>query len=174
MTSRELGIFDGLFFQDISQEERARRIALLYKPYHEAISSNLSALRTHMAINAPPVLVFSIHSFTDLYEGKKRTLEVGVLFRDEQDRELAEIMCRTLSASGFRAALNEPWSGDRFMHSANFHARKLGVPGMDEGREARALMIEARQDLLAGDAEWRARLVQGICRSLEEWYHSFI
>ena len=39
-----------------------------------------AALRAH-----PASLVFSIHSFTDMYEGSKREVEIGMLFSESDD-----------------------------------------------------------------------------------------
>lgn len=160
--------------QNLTLEDRQNRILVLYNPYHAAIRAHLSNLQRNLdPSTSPPILVFSIHSFTDLYESKKRTLEVGVLYRDPQDEPLAGLMNAKLVSAGFVSAINEPWSGkEGFMHSANMHARELGVPkgSNDERNEARALMIEARQDLLTGDVEWRRKLVQVVCESIRDWY----
>jgi predicted N-formylglutamate amidohydrolase len=149
--------------KDLTLEDRRLRIDTLYRPYHAAVSAHLADLQRNCAASSTPILVFSIHSFTDEYEGRKRTLEAGVLYRDEQDRELAEKMVSDLSAAGFNSAVNEPWSGkEGFMHSANVHAREL--------ENGRALMIEARQDLLTSDPGWRARLVESVCQTIVDWH----
>ena len=51
----------------------------------------------------------SIHSFTPVYRGCVRDVEVGVLF-DAHDAH-AEELAAALSEQGFTTALNEPYSG---------------------------------------------------------------
>lgn len=151
--------------RNLSIEDRTRRIEQLYNPYHDAISWELERLHEKIRMMSAPLLVFSIHSFTDLYEGKKRTLEVGVLYRDDIDEPLAELMVSRLREAGFKSDINEPWSGKRgFMASANRHAREI-----EQKRESRALMIEARQDLLV-ENEWRKKLVSVVVDSLQQFY----
>ena len=86
--------------------------------------------------------VFSIHSFTDNYEGDSRTLELGVLFDD--DEEPAQRLIRHLERAGFRVLANEPWSGKGGLaYSPVRHAKEYGWT---------ALEIEARQDLIVQEA----------------------
>jgi len=131
--------------RDLSAEERARRIERCYRPYHDAIDRRLAA-------HAAPVL-FSIHTFTPVYEGAVRPMEVGVLF-DTQD-ELAECAADAIREAGFVTALNEPYSGKAgLIHAAEHHAQRHG---------RKALELEVRQDL-AVRPEVRARLVAALAR----------
>ncbi len=125
------------------EAERSRRIERFYEPYHAAVSSVVerSACDT----------VFSIHTFTDDYEGEKRHLEVGVLFDD--DEEPAYRLVRHLADAGFHAAANEPWSGKMGLaYSPVRHAREFGRC---------ALEIEARQDLIV-DPSFAAKLAEAL------------
>ncbi|HEY0840089.1 MAG TPA: N-formylglutamate amidohydrolase, partial [Vulgatibacter sp.] len=126
--------------RDIDEAERARRIEHFYRPYHDAIDRRL-------AVHGAPVL-FSIHTFTPVYDGAVRPMEVGVLF-DTQD-ELAERAATAIRAAGFVTALNEPYSGKAgLIHAAEHHAGNHG---------RKALELEVRQDL-AVRPEFRRRLV---------------
>ncbi|AKU92541.1 N-formylglutamate amidohydrolase [Vulgatibacter incomptus] len=87
--------------RDLTDAERTRRIDRFYRPYHRALDARLAA-------HGAPVL-FSIHTFTPVYEGAIRPMEVGVLF-DTQD-ELAEGVAAAIRAAGFVTAMNEPYSG---------------------------------------------------------------
>jgi predicted N-formylglutamate amidohydrolase len=132
--------------RDIGDDERARRFEIA-RAYHAAIDDALSS-------DAAPV-VLSIHTFTPLYEGLRRSVEVGVLFDEEE--LLAERVRATLADNGFHALLNEPYSGKAgLIYSAERHARRHG---------RRALELELRQDL-ACDASARARVVSVLCRVL--------
>ena len=135
----------------LSPEERARRLERLWRPYHAAVDA---AVR---ASNAP--LVLAIHTFTPLYEGEARQLEVGVLFDREED--LAKELHDALGAVGVNVALNEPYSGRAgLIYSAHRHAETHG---------RRALELEVRQDLAVEDV-FRERLV----RVLERWLPAVI
>lgn len=131
--------------RDITEAERARRIERFHRPYHEAIDSRLGVHRAE--------ILFSIHSFTPVWEGKARPMEVGVLF-DEED-ELAERLEKILREAGFATAMNEPYSGKAgLIYSAGRHARVHG---------RRALELEVRQDLSVRP-DFRARLVDSLAR----------
>jgi predicted N-formylglutamate amidohydrolase len=123
--------------------ERARRIDRFYHPYHAAVSAMVERSRGDT--------VFSIHTFTDTYEGDARVLELGVLF--DHDEEPAQRLVRHLEAAGFHALANEPWSGKAGLaYSPVRHAREFGRC---------ALEIEARQDLIVDDS-FAARLAAAL------------
>lgn len=124
----------------IDPAEREIRLDAYYRPFHEAVDREVAA-------SGAPILL-AMHSFTPLYEGTTRTLEVGVLFDEEE--ALALQMVDTLSRAGFAAAPNEPYSGrEGLIHVVKRHART---------HARRAIEIEVRQDL-AVDPAFRARLV---------------
>jgi predicted N-formylglutamate amidohydrolase len=128
--------------RSIDAAERALRLTMA-REYHRTIDDALA--------RDPAPVVLSIHSFTPLYEGQRRAVEIGVLFDDEE--ELAESVRRGIADAGFETRLNEPYSGKAgLIHSAKRHS-------VAHGR--RALELEVRQDL-AVDPAVRARL----CRSL--------
>lgn len=129
--------------EGLLEAERRRRIERFYHPYHAAVSSTVerSACDT----------VFSIHTFTDDYEGEKRSLELGVLF--DHDEEPAYRLVRHLADAGFHVAPNEPWSGKiGLAYSPVRHAREFGRC---------ALEIEARQDLIV-DESFAGRLAEAL------------
>ncbi len=123
--------------------ERRRRIDRFYKPYHAAARAMVERSRGDT--------VFSIHTFTDNYEGDARVLELGVLFDD--DEEPAYRLIRHLERSGFHVLANEPWSGKQGLaYSPVMHAREFGRT---------ALEIEARQDLIVQET-FAARLAEAL------------
>ncbi len=123
------------------------RLRRFYRPFHAAIDAAVGS-------SAAPV-VLSIHSFTPVYDGKRRDLEVGVLY-DEADA-LGEGLHARLQQAGFRTERNAPYSGKAgLMYSAHHHAT---VHGRD------ALELEVRQDL-AVDAAFRARLRAAVTAAL--------
>ena len=125
------------------EAERARRIDHFYRPYHAAVSAMVERSRGDT--------VFSIHTFTDNYEGEARALEIGVLF--DHDEEPAYQLVRHLEEAGFHVAPNEPWSGKAGLaYSPVRHAQEFGRC---------ALEIEARQDLVV-DESFAARLAEAL------------
>lgn len=116
--------------KSISDREKRTRIENFYVPYHEAVDRCIQ--------ENPGVPVIAIHSFTPVYEGHEREMEVGVLFDHSDD--LAHAIALALKASGFQVAMNEPYSGKNgMMYSAYRHAHQHG---------RQALEFEIRQDLL--------------------------
>lgn len=127
----------------LDEEERARRIEACYLPYHDAVDAMLA--------ECPAPICLSVHSFTPVYEGQARTLEVGVLF--DTDDALGELALRCFQDVGFRAEANEPYSGKLGMaFSVERHAARHG---------RRPVELEVRQDLAVLPEE-RARVVQAI------------
>ena len=118
--------------QDLTATQRADRIARYYAPYHEAMDE--------LARSPGAALMLSIHSFTPVYEGSVRAVEIGVLF--ESDESQAVRLASLLQTSTRRdVRLNEPYSGKGgLMYSCDRHARSQCLI---------ALEIELRQDLLA-------------------------
>ncbi len=116
--------------ESLLEAERQQRIDRFYHPYHAAVSAMIERHRGDT--------VFAIHTFTDNYEGDARTLELGVLFDD--DEEPASLLIRHLEEAGFHVLPNEPWSGKGGLaYSPVRHAKEFGRC---------ALEIEARQDLI--------------------------
>jgi len=109
---------------------RARRMAL-HEGYHDACDAMVAA--------APRASVLSIHSFTPLYEGTPRSMEVGVLFNRHEGPAVA--LADRLAARGWRVVLNAPWSGrEGLMYAADRHSDRHGRV---------AIEIEVRQDVLS-------------------------
>jgi predicted N-formylglutamate amidohydrolase len=131
----------------ITATERRARMKL-WTRYHDAVDVEVR--------NSTAPLLLSVHTFTPVYEGTRRTLEVGVLFDD--DSELAVALRDALRESAFLTELNEPYSGrEGLMYAVDRHAKAHG---------RRAIEIEVRQDL-ACDAGARRRVVAAIGRWLE-------
>jgi predicted N-formylglutamate amidohydrolase len=135
--------------QDLTDEERHRRITRFHGPYHEVADAMLRRY--------PRAVVLSMHSFTPIYEdGPPRPMELGVLF--DREERISHAMAEALAADGWKVALNEPYSGkDGLIYSADRHAERHG---------RRALELEVRQDV-ATDPERRGPLVRAIHHALE-------
>ena len=80
----------------------------------------------------------AIHSFTPVYLGQSRPMEVGVLF--DAYHEAAWRLEGALAEAGFATALNAPYSGmDGLIYSARRHGRAHGLVYLE---------LEVRQDLI--------------------------
>ncbi|MBW2279910.1 MAG: N-formylglutamate amidohydrolase [Deltaproteobacteria bacterium] len=122
------------FNRDADAAECARRREAYFDPFHDAIDRTLAARMLH----GEPAVLCAIHSFTPLYLGRARPMEVGILF-DDWD-ELAFHLQGAMIEQGFETALNAPYSArDGLIHSANRHGSKHGVIYLE---------LEVRQDLI--------------------------
>ncbi len=134
--------------------ERERRRCVYFDPYHDAIDR---ALRARAALGTP-LRLCSIHSFTPVYLGRARPMEVGVLF-DAHD-EHAWRLEGALAQEGFEVALNAPYSGrDGLIYSARRHGRAHDLVYLE---------LEVRQDLIDTPPK-AARVGARVARALDSF-----
>jgi predicted N-formylglutamate amidohydrolase len=129
--------------RDIGDGERNRRLGAIHVPYHNAIDRCLEGRRGSGRATA----VVAIHSFTPVYLGRSRPWEIGIVFDD--DRRLSDPAIAALRADPtLNVGVNEPYSpADRVYYTLARHARPRRLP---------AVMIEIRNDLIAGAAGQKA------------------
>ena len=124
------------------------------EPFYMKIMPDYIPLALHrpaVIVSGIAEIVLGVHTFTPLYEGQPRTMEIGVLFDREED--LAERTAAVLRHAGMIVAMNQPWSGrDGLIYSVECHA---------DAHARRALELEVRQDL-ATDPGFRHRLVHAL------------
>ncbi len=138
------------FNESVDAAEVKRRLARFHAPYHATIEAMLEAR------SGRDTMLFSLHSFTPVYEGRPRAVELGVLFELHDD--LAARMADLLGRDGFVVALNEPYSGKSGLaHSVHFHGTAHGVPYLE---------LEVRNDLLRPGVERVAASVERALRDL--------
>jgi len=131
--------------RNLSPADRLARIREIYRPFHGAITDLLD----RRAADGVRSMVATIHSFTPLYRGERRTVELVILH--DQDTRLSEKLAP--SFPGVDARLNQPYGPtDGVLHTLTLHAapRRLG-----------RVMIEIRNDLISnerGQGEWAERL----------------
>lgn len=114
--------------------ERAARAAAVYAPFHDALARLLAA--------RPRPLV-TVHSFTPVWHGRARAVELGILH--DADARLADAM---LAAAPHHTAWdvrrNEPYGpADGVTHTLIRHGLANGLANV---------MIEIRNDLIASPA----------------------
>jgi predicted N-formylglutamate amidohydrolase len=138
--------------RNLSPDDRLARIREIYRPFHAAVADLLD----RRAAGGMRSMVVSIHSFTPVYKGERRTVELGLLH--DRDSGLSETLIG--SFPDVDARFNEPYGPkDGVLHTLNLHAAPRGL--------AHA-MIEIRNDFLSderGQAEWADRLSASFAHS---------
>lgn len=134
--------------QNLNEAASARRIALAYAPFHDAIERTVE---DRLAAGRETWLV-SIHSFTPVYKGVARPWHIGII-HDADERLSSPLMKRLSEIAGVTVGDNEPYSPrDRVYFTLEKHARARGLP---------CAMIEIRNDDIAdgtGQRIWAERL----------------
>lgn len=125
----------------VDEVERARRIDGLWRPFHEAVDRTVKA-----RLARGPAHLVSVHSFTPVWLGHPRPMELGVLF--DEHHEVAFLAEGALREQGFEVSLNEPYSGKSgLIYSVARHGRAHDVPFLE---------LEVRNDLIATPESARA------------------
>jgi len=128
-----------------SADDRLIRTREIYRPFHDGVS----LLLDRRAAAGQRSLIVSIHSFTPVYKGKPRSVELGILH--DRDTTLSARLIK--SFPNIDARLNEPYGPkDGVLHTLNLHGFARGL---------QHAMIEIRNDLVAGERgqdEWAQRL----------------
>ncbi len=132
----------------LSEAERATRVAQYYRPFQ-------SALAAAIARQPDPVIV-TIHSFTPVYHGTARRVEIGVLH--DADSRLADALLADEELTiQHIIRRNEPYGPqDGVTHTLKEHALPHGHLNV---------MLEIRNDLL-GDAKAQSSMADKLARWL--------
>lgn len=114
---------------------RQARTQAVYVPFRETLAR---AIDSHDARCGPPAIV-TVHSFTPVWRGAARAVEIGILHDD--DAGLADAMLRAAGdGGGFLVRRNEPYGPqDGVTHTLREHALSRGLANV---------MIEIRNDLI--------------------------
>ena len=142
---------------DLTEETRAERVAAIYRPFERRLHA---ACEAH-AERYPNGAVVTIHTFTPIFHGQPRAVEIGVLHG--ADARLADALLAEASVEGgLDVRRNAPYGpADGVLHTLETHA----VP-----RRLRHAMIEIRNDLVAtpdAAAAMADRLAGWIGRAME-------
>jgi predicted N-formylglutamate amidohydrolase len=139
--------------KDLSASDKMDRVEAIYWPFHERLARMLD----QRACEGRTTSLVTIHSFTKLYKGKERAVELGILF--DRDARIADRMIKSFPKVDVR--LNEPYGPkDGVMHTLNLHAAPRGL---------KSVMIEIRNDLIAnerGQNEWAQRLAMPLIHAI--------
>lgn len=101
--------------RDLSEDHRSVRRDEVYQPFHDLVAGQVAAI-------SDPIVV-TIHSFTPIYKGVKRAVELGILHNE--DTRLADALMTQTTELNMK--LNEPYGpGDAVMHTVETHAEPNG------------------------------------------------
>jgi predicted N-formylglutamate amidohydrolase len=118
---------------DLPTAQKAQRVARYYEPFRATLAEVI-------AQRAAPVLV-TIHSFTPVFHGAPRDVEIGVLH--DSDSRLADAMLRDTAHVPWTVRRNEPYGPkDGVTHTLKEHALEQGHLNV---------MLEVRNDLIADE-----------------------
>ncbi|MCK0167227.1 N-formylglutamate amidohydrolase [Jannaschia sp. S6380] len=132
-------VFDVPGNRNLSAADRAARVRVFYDPFRAALADRIARAEA-------PVIV-TLHSFTPVFHGQRRAVEIGVLH--DSDARLADAM---LAVAGDHTDAvvrrNEPYGpDDGVTHTLRAHAVAGGHPNV---------MLEIRSDLIATKAQQAA------------------
>ncbi|WP_299986358.1 N-formylglutamate amidohydrolase [uncultured Ruegeria sp.] len=117
----------------LSESERKARVDKIYRPFCAELETMLDRYRDTLE------LMVTIHSFTPVYRGQNRSVELGLL-HGEDDRFALKMLENTPSDLPLVTRLNEPYSAlDGVAHTLDCHAAPRGLLNV---------MIEIRNDLV--------------------------
>ena len=122
--------------QNLSAADKAARVAEYYEPFRARLAQTMDTA-------TDPVLV-TIHSFTPVYHGQLRTVEIGVLH--DSDSRLADAML-ACAADHTKAEVrrNQPYGPE---HGVTHTLKEHALPGNHPN-----VMLEIRSDLIANSAD---------------------
>jgi predicted N-formylglutamate amidohydrolase len=120
---------------NISQAEGRARIEQIYQPFNQTLEHTIAR---HLANGNKPALV-TIHSFTPVFLGRQRLVELGILH--SSDTTLADKMLSGApQITELRVERNQPYGpADGVSHTLDIHGIANGLANV---------MIEIRNDLL--------------------------
>lgn len=133
----------------LAPEEREKRIAEWYRPYHQAIVRVIDEAHLHH----PHPALLSVHSFTEVWRGSIRPWQAGILW-DADDRMAVPLIDTLVAEGDLLVGDNEPYSGKLQGDCMWTHGTQRGLPHA---------LIELRQDLIgeaAGQAAWAERIAR--------------
>ncbi len=144
--------------RDLDAAARAARVDAIFQPYHAAISDLLDARAGRGLANS----LVCMHSFTPVFGGRSRPWHVGISYGrcGGLARALLAVLRRDTSLV---VGEHEPYPVEA--------SSDYAVPVHGDGRNAEAVLIEIRQDLLADAAaarDWGGRIAEALRQALAE------
>ncbi|MEX3316130.1 N-formylglutamate amidohydrolase [Sulfitobacter sp. PS-8MA] len=121
---------------ELDDSARAARVTRYYEPFRATLAATIKR------VDAP--VIVTVHSFTPIYHGRPRAVEIGVLH--DSDTRLADAMLATAEEhTDLKVLRNAPYGPqDGVTHTLKEHGLVHGHPHV---------MLEIRNDLIATEAE---------------------
>ena len=136
--------------EGLGPAEREARIALAYRPFHEALAHVVE----NRVAQGRATWIVTVHSFTPVYRGVSRPWHIGII-HDQDERLSAPLLAGLHGVPGITVGANQPYSpADRVYYTLERHARPRGLP---------CTMIEIRNDEIVDAAAqdlWAQRLAK--------------
>lgn len=126
--------------KDLTYEEEQSRIKKYFVPYYEALREISNKVDFKYAI--------SVHSFTPLYQGETRALEIGVLYGHDSE-DFALKLNEGMLEKGYKSEANKPYDGITTMGTvkalifAKFPSERQGMT------------FEFRNDILSDEKKFK-------------------
>ncbi|MEQ5828166.1 N-formylglutamate amidohydrolase [Sulfitobacter sp. NFXS29] len=119
----------------LDEAARAERVARYYEPFRATLAATIKR------VDAP--VIVTVHSFTPIYHGKPRAVEIGILH--DSDTRLADAMLAVAADhTDLNVERNEPYGPqDGVTHTLKEHCLVHGHPHV---------MLEIRNDLITTEA----------------------
>jgi predicted N-formylglutamate amidohydrolase len=141
---------------NLTEADRFARTSEIFFPYHHRIAALLDA----RAASSRRTVLVAMHSFTPVFKGEPRMIEVGVLYF--RRTRLADAMLELLRNEGdLTVGENAPYAlTEDSDYSIPFHGERRGLEHVE---------IEIRQDLIAspaGQAAWADRFARLLTAAL--------
>jgi predicted N-formylglutamate amidohydrolase len=122
----------------LNAADRQSRTDALYIPFHGRIEALLADRRQR----GQKSVIVTIHSFTPVYKGQPRVVELGIL-HDEDSRLADRMLTAAAEAPLYRTERNQPYGPeDGVTHTLRLHGIANGLENV---------MIEVRNDLIQDD-----------------------
>ena len=126
--------------QNLSTDDKQTRLERVYEPFKHCIEQTLAGF------SEQPALI-TIHSFTPVYNGDVRAVELGILH--DEDTTLADaVLAEASNSCEYVVQRNKPYGPeDGTMHSLKLHGNANHLPNV---------MIEIRNDLISTSEQCKA------------------
>ncbi|MEX0283574.1 MAG: N-formylglutamate amidohydrolase [Paracoccaceae bacterium] len=119
--------------RSLSKAARAERVSGVYEPFRKTLAEQINRHRASLG------LMVTVHSFTPVYNGQPREVEIGLL-HGRDTRFCRAMLANTPDDIGHNVRLNEPYAAvDGVAHTLDEHGA---------ANDLQNVMIEIRNDLI--------------------------
>ncbi len=136
---------------NLNAAEKSDRIEKYYFPFRDTLESIIED-------RAKPTVLITIHSFTPVFLGNTRSVEIGVLH--DSDSKLAEaLLAEVKELTVWNVQLNQPYDAkDGVTHTLRLHGIKNNLLNV---------MLEIRNDLISSE-EQQARISSDLAGAIDD------